>query len=422
MKIQLDKDKFEMIENAFGNIKKNKNKSANIATIRRCLKSSFSKEIEINIVENKDKNNFFIMSIYPDVSVIDQIVEAIVTEKNDDVIRKIWNGANKWIIEIDSRILDDSIVSVGEKELTALLLHEIGHMVYSNSIPQRISKVMRLEYARASIEVKKLLSDKFFRQLLRLPIIQGCLYDNYKTKSSIKSELKADFFVVKMGYADDLESVLNKLIMLSDTKKIKDIDKSSNDVYSDMKEITLFSLKTIEQFKDRKSSIVKSNLKKLLFSSPSEFVQKSIDEIQKTFFKSSEETSVTESAKMEFFEERANSLIEEMYITEFAGFGTKRLKKIDQSEIDYIQLEKNDIKSNDDKMLLISYIYSKLDIINYYISIIDSGNGKIRVPNSREELINMSRKLEKIKEEILDYRIPDTSYGLFIQYPEGYEG
>ena len=228
MKIQLDKDKFEMIENAFGNIKKNKNKSVNIATIRRCLKSSFSKEIEINIVENKDKNNFFIMSIYPDVSVIDQIVEAIVTEKNDDVIRKIWNGANKWIIEIDSRILDDSIVNVGEKELTALLLHEIGHMVYSNSVPQRISKVMRLEYARASIEVKKLLSDKFFRQLLRLPIIQGCLYDNYKTKSSIKSELKADFFVVKMGYADDLESVLNKLIMLSDTKKIKDIDKSSN--------------------------------------------------------------------------------------------------------------------------------------------------------------------------------------------------
>ena len=314
MKIDLKKERFESIENAFTDLKAKKNKSMALATIRRNLKSTFNKDIDVVVIENKNKDNFFIMSVYPDQSTIDMVVEAIVAEKSDEVIRKAWNGANKWTVEIDSRILDGSIVNVNAKELTALLLHEMGHIVYSNTIPMRISKVMRLEYARASIEVKKLLEDKLFRQILRIPIINACLYDNYKTKSNIKKELKADVFVVKMGYGEELESVLNKLIILTNSKKIRDIDKKSQEVYNDMKSVTLFSLKTVEQFKDRKASVVKQNLNKLLFSSPSDFVQKSIGEITSTFVKSVEETSVTESAKMEFFEDRANRIVDDYFM------------------------------------------------------------------------------------------------------------
>lgn len=421
MKIDLKKERFESIEKAFVDLKAGKNKSMALATIRRNLKATFGKDIDCVIIENKNKDNFFIMSVYPDQSTIDEVVEAVVSEKPDEVIRKIWNDAYKWTVEIDSRILDGSIIDVTAKELTAFLLHEMGHVVYSNSIPKRISKVMRLEYARASIEVKKLLEDKLFRQILRLPIIHSCLYDNYKTKSNIKNELKADVFVVKMGYGEDLESALNKLIILSDHKKVGDINKESQEVYSDMKSMTLFSLRTVEHFKDRKASVVKQNLKKLLFSSPSQFVQKSIGEIEDTFIKSVEETSVTESVKMEYFENKANKIVDEFFM-EFVNFGNRKLKRIDPAELDYIQLEKNNIKTNDDKMLLISYIYSKLDTVKYYISLIDSRSSKYTVPHSRDELENMAARLEKLKDEVLETRIKEVKYGLFVQYPEDYEG
>lgn len=422
MKIDLKQERFESIEGAFRNIQNKKNVPLALKTIKANLKSTFDKDITVTIVDNKTKDVFFIMSIYPDISTIDKVVEAVVDEKPDELIKSVWNSADKWTVEIDSKILYGKVIDVNARELTALLLHEIGHIVYSESIPQRISRVMRLEYSRASIEIKHILKDKLFRQVLRLPIINACLYDNYKTKSSIKKELKADFFVVKMGYGEDLDRVLTKLIMLSNSKKINQIDQTPQNVYSDMKSITLFSLSTVEQFKQRKAKIVKDNFRRLLINNPSKFIQNAIEEIENTFIKSNMETSVSESKKINFLYNKIDKIVDEMYMTEMFNFNSKQLKRIDPSEIDYIFIQKNNIKTNDDKMLLISYIYSKIDTIDYYIAIIDSNTSKYTVPHSKEFLLDIKSKLLSIKDEVLQYKIPGVNYGVYINYPEGYEG
>lgn len=424
MKIDLKKERFESIEDAFRDLQEKKNVSNALRKIKSNLKETFpDKNINITIIDNKLKKEFFIMSVFPDISTIDTIVDAIISEKNDDVIRKIWNGSDTWTVEIDSKILYEKVIDTNAKELTALLLHELGHIVYSNSIPQRISRVMRLEYARAGMHIKALMKDRLFKQILRLPIINACLYDNYKTKDMIKKELKADVFVVKMGYADELNTVLTKLIALSNTPKNAEINSDSQDVYADMKSVTLFSINTLEQFKERKTNVIKQNFKKLLLSSPSEFVQKNIEEISDKLIKSSmKDSSINESTKCMVVSNLANKIIDDMYMTEFFDNKAKRLKKFDPTDIDYIELEKNNIKSNDDKMLLISYIHTKLDTITYYLAIIDSNNSSYSVPHTRESLIAMKNKLEKLKAEIMAYKIPEPKYGLFVAYPDGYEG
>ena len=200
MKIDLKKDRFDEIDSAFAAMKESKSKRANaLKTIERNLKATFNKSIAVTIIDSGKRDNFFIMSVYPEESTLDAVVDAIISGKEDDVIKKVWSETDKWIIEIDDRVITGSIVELNSKEITSLLLHEIGHIVYSNSIPQRISKVMKLEYGRADMKLKELLKNKAFSQILRLPIIHACEYDNYRTKANIKKELKADVFVVKMG-------------------------------------------------------------------------------------------------------------------------------------------------------------------------------------------------------------------------------
>ena len=98
------------------------------------------------------------------------------------------------------------------------------------------------------------------------------------------------------------------------------------------------------------------------------------------------------------------------------------MKRIDPAELDYIALELNNIKSNDDKMMLVSYIYSKLDIIDYYIALIDSKNPKYSVPHSRESLVQMKQRLNDYRIQAINRKLPEVNYGISIQWPTGYEG
>lgn len=428
MKIVLDKDKFEAIDSAFAKLDDNRKDSAALATIRRNLKAVFQdKDIDVTIVENK--GDLFIMSVFPDESAIQTIIDAVVNEKTDEMIRKAWKSTNKWHIEIDSRIFTDKRISATSKELTALLLHEMGHIVYSNSIPQRISKVMRLEYARANIETKTALKDKLFNCILKLPILNACVFDNYKTKDNIKKELQADVFVVKMGYGEELNTVLQKMLVASNDPKIKEVNQTPQQVYSDMKSVTLFSIKTVEELKQRKTALVKANLKKLMFNSPSKFIQNAISSIETAFIKGGS-GAVTESVKAEYIAKKFAAITESVHNSYLADseyymerLFVKKLARIDPATLAYIELEKNNIKNNDDKMMLVSYIYSKIDMIDYYITIIDNNVPKYIVPHSKSALLDMKKQMLRLKDEIIAFKLPEVNYNVYVSgYPAGYEG
>ena len=421
LKIELSKEKFENIDVAFDKLLENRSDSASIKSIERSLKSIFpDKKISVAVVENKIKSNFFIMSVYPDQKTIDTVIKAIVDNKDNDYIREIWNGSDTWHIEIDSKILDNSIVRVTSKELTALLLHELGHIVYSNSNPQTISRVMKLEFARAGVNVKAAMKHDVFSQVLEIPILLACQFDNYKTSNNIKKELKADVFVVKMGYIDELDRILTKIIASSDYKKNLDINKNANDMYSDMKTATLFSLQTISDLKDRKSAIVRKKFSDMVLASPSVVVNKSIDKLTTSLVKG----NINESFESNVALNRYNELkrIEESAITAFLK-NRNMLKKIESSDIGYIDIKRSEIRDDTDKSIVLAYAYNKLDTVNYYMAIIDSNNTKFIVPHSKEELIKMQNIILGLIEDINKTRTGDMkTYGLDIRYKVGYDG
>lgn len=425
MKIDLKKERFEAIDHAFARLLEKSSDKGPLTAIETNLRATFHKNISVDVIPHKDEDDLFLMSVYPDEDTVNEVVRAIVDEGSDGAIRKIWNGADKWFVEIDKRILSGaSDLEFNSKELTALLLHEVGHIVYSNSIPQRISRIMRMEYARANIGTKQLLKDKVFSQILSIPILSACLYDNYRTKDKIKEELKADVFAVKMGYGDELESALNKLISTSTARPANQVNVDSGKVYSDMKSITKYSIETIENLKERKKSIAKSNFKKLLMDSPSKYLSDAIGKVQDLLVKSSVD-AIPDDMKMERVADRMDGIVdaffESTYMTE-GLLGKKKLQKIDPKIPDMIKIQIDGLKSNDERALLVSYIHDKISMVDYYLEILETGNPKYEIYNTKEELVRMKNKLEDYLKAVMEKKIPEFSYRFYVQYPEGFEG
>lgn len=107
----------------------------------------------------------------------------------------------------------------------------------------------------------------------------------------------------------------------------------------------------------------------------------------------------------------------------YEKFGVKKLKKIPMDTIAYIQIETESIKDSNDKMMIASYCCSKIEIVEWYIELIDVGSNKYVVPHTRPYLENMRTQLLACYKKILATPIPKKDGSIItIQYPKGYEG
>ena len=408
MKININKEKFNDIENSFTRLKENESEVNALSKISDALSSLTGKTIVVNTIRPESKNqDCFVMSVYPDESVIDAIVDAILTEKNDSILGQLWNSSSKWNIEIDTRILSKD-VGLDEKELTALLLHEVGHIIYSNTIPFRIAKVLRFEFAKVNMLSKALIKDSFFKKLLYFPILNAC--NSTKNKNSIKEEIKSDKYSAQAGYGVPLSTAMDKIIIFMGNTSADD----------EMKELTDFVFDSITSLQNRQNKLVRRNMLTMIASTPSVFAKKMITPFVNSLHGGA--GAVTENVKDTFIENKIAKITDDFYASEAFFNRLKKLKRIDPADIDYIALELNNIKSNDDKMMIVSYIYNKIDTIDYYIALIDSENPRYIIPHSRDALVAMRDRLDKYRMAAINRKLPEVNYGISIQFPTGYDG
>lgn len=408
----MDKNSMILIENSFKVLKENPNSISALEILTKSAEDIFSYKFTINMIDAVHGSPIFFMSVYPDRSTIDKIVDAI-SKNESNMILKLWKQTKEWTIEIDKRILNTSIMDLSERELTAIFCHEIGHVSQSNSIPNRLITILQYEIAKASISSKSLIKDRFFQKILSLPIINACMGGSHD-KSSIKEEIKADKFVKSMGYQNDLISVFKKY------KSCKDI----SDEDKDMKKMTSFSLDALNQFKRRETAMLEYTINEMIKDCNSIYAESVLNEIKYDFFFENEDSSVTKEKRLNFLYERAEKLEEEFIATEFFGLGKRNLKKIDPTEIDYISIKIQDIKTSADKMMLVSYIHSKLDIVEYYIALYNNPKQarKYNIPYSIRELEDLRNHLKSLIAETINMKLPDKNNGLLVAWADGYEG
>ena len=102
----------------------------------------------------------------------------------------------------------------------------------------------------------------------------------------------------------------------------------------------------------------------------------------------------------------------------------KKLKKIPYDLVSYIQIETEAIEDANDKMMISSYCLHKLEVVNWYLQLLEEGSEKYIVPQSKEKLESIRDQLMACHKEIMSTKISKSSKRplLDIKYPPGYEG
>lgn len=419
MRVNLNKDKCKAIEGAFMVLQNDCKNLDAVKVIKKTLEESFDGyTFNVSITDSSLSKNSdtYIMSIYPENSTIDKIISAVLSNKETDAIKKIWETNKVWTIEIDDQVINKTQDKFSEQELTAMLIHEIGHVVYSNSLTNKLSTIFRYEITKTSMNNQMLIkNDKIFRSIMSLPILDVCISDSKKDLKSIKEEIKADSFVKKVGYQKELESVLTKMIKMTKNNTLND----------KLVKGTKFSNDILSAFQQRKDNIAKHSLLSLREGCNSKYITNFIDNLVESVFEDSKTSnSLINGRKLEYMHERADKAVNNQLVLEFFNLGGKQLKKIDTNEIDYIAVKIEMIKSESDKLMVISYTNSKIDLVDYYISICKDPklSKKYYVPYTLNELYDIKKRLLQLKEEAFKFRIPERNKHILVSWPSGYEG
>lgn len=110
------------------------------------------------------------------------------------------------------------------------------------------------------------------------------------------------------------------------------------------------------------------------------------------------------------------------------GFITRRpkkLKQIPRDIIPYISIEMNSIQDTNDQAMLSGYTCAKLELVDFYLNVIDTNDDRYIVPHNRQYLVNMQTELNKLLSQILRIRPinrNDRVWRVNVNYPEDWRG
>lgn len=166
---------------------------------------------EVLYTVNNDKL-FFGMRVYPVID-SDNVIDIISDDKP--------KAFDKYFLEFDSKLFDP-MLGLDEKEITAILLHEIGHIVYDTYGIDAVRRNIDVYFTNTGDYINPRINESYKE------VIAYAIKDAVVKSASIfckfgNEENIADAFVASCGYGPYLESGFRK-ILRSTSYLNKDVD------------------------------------------------------------------------------------------------------------------------------------------------------------------------------------------------------
>ena len=113
------------------------------------------------------------------------------------------------------------------------------------------------------------------------------------------------------------------------------------------------------------------------------------------------------------------------FSNEYEKWGVKKLKKIPPDLIAYIEIEGESATNADTRFMIVSFAYSRIELIEWYIELLEVGSKKYIVPHDKPYLINMRTAILAAIKKIMSRPLPKPDRPIISiaeGYPLGYEG
>ena len=437
----------ELIENTFSDYMIGKiNEKAFLSKLETALDNlpfNSEKSFSVNISKNKSMGkDFFGFNVFPEIDKLEGICNKIA---NDDVkfkdIVKRWRSIKEWEIVIDSLVFDRSFIAFNPKELTAMLLHEIGHVTQSDEPIE--------QFYRAYLESKSRLknADKVSKKVLyilyTIPLAVACTSRRWvNDKNEIKLEISADKSLIETGYAEHLINAFDKIIKASGS-----INRSEDMNYREIESnVEWANMNIIDVIKRRDK--LKDSLYYKAIQTNSGYIQALCARIlnflgvrmrerytgavaESCMLNELINGEITLETHVPFYDIKKFGQIEARIIREQnalevaneAFFNKRKNSKVnipDEYDLDRIYVAIDDIQNNYDKVYVLDLIYEQIEKLNDFEEAIsmDETKSKKWAPKIEE----MRQRLATLRKTVLSKNIAKKEYKVFVKYPEGYEG
>lgn len=373
---------FNTMEKIIGNIKIDKSRPSHLKDLKNELNKFFNDSIceDVLFTENNDKM-FFGMCVLPRLRNGREII---------DIVEGKHARFTRYYLELDSKLFNPSL-GITTKELTAILLHEVGHVVNNRVICNGISKEINYYISKegVTLDYNEIMNHYKFYHIGVLRAIRklGSIFEKNK------EEFIADEFVVKCGYGSELESVYDKII------SNRDIVQSP----SENKLMALFwTISVNGQLKKRKKAIIGALEESKYGEGSSLFNRKYNDTINSL-----------KRIKINFTNESNENvesiLNESSFIKKIKFSGIKSL----EDDLYEFKIKINMIGNNNEALDILRSINMRINLIEEYINSYSNLN-----KNEIDRLHDLSNKYKFIRDEMIRTGNYDKrTYGLFVKYP-----
>ena len=408
------------IEQCFRNIQHDKDVDKNIRLIENSIKREFDIKTSITIIEN-DKQ-FFGMCVYPAISEMEMLTTALLNNsdenkklnfKNLEKIHADIMDRSTIMIEVDSILLYDHNLNATAGEITAILLHEIGHIIASNSTVNKMRRAKEYMLTKFDSQtrrvVKEVPASKHLFNLVTLQIF------SHQLNIQLIKEKEADEVARKVGYGDELVSILNKLIA---NGKGSEIRKSDKEIEKDVEMSIDWVVTNIKELEYRKNRLDKS-FKLLKLSSPSKHYRNCVDAIHRHVYKDIDTNNRKPELVAEAFMLSALRN-KKMKAPSGAVDSSGRVRKLLSRDLDIYRAELERVNSVDEKIFLLERLHDLMDNAEYALYMLKEDPR--RVMQSETTILQYIESLQDLIRQCSERKTCRDKYGLYIKYPADYEG
>lgn len=342
--------------------------------------NKFFKDSTCNIVlytENYDKL-FFGMCVIPNLN--SDIINSILKDQNP-----ICNRVSSYILEIDSKLLDLGLTA---KELVAVLLHEVGHLVNNSEPLREVQNYYNMYMTKNNLTINFTYLNKH-SELFEYAI-QDAIRNITSLFKKTNEEIIADEFSIYCGYGKELESAYKKIISKAITINSSVPNKLVTlqwvlRIYNQLGIQRLYAIKTLNKcIQLSGSKIEKDRMSRLALSlnkiKPNHMIEESVNLFKKT-----------------------NEIYKNVL--------QKDIKRLEDDLYEFNLRVKN-VDEHEEALTLMRQINSRLNILEDHVS---SGNLN---PNEKERWYDLINKYRTLREELSKKTTYDDKYyGLFVQLP-----
>lgn len=357
---------------------KNDQSSSRLRAIKDELNRFFKDSVcrEVIFTKNYDKM-FFGMCVMPYLDG-DTAIE-IITNNNKKRI-------TSYFIEIDSKLLELDLTA---KELVAVLLHEVGHLVNDSRPIEEVRNALNIYLGKNNDHL--VITDSIhYRDLLAY-----ALKDSLRKVTSLffkeDEEIIADEFAVACGYGPELESAYSKIVRKSGT--------INRDVRNKLL-VMQWTLRIYKDIKIRRIGAIRTlNRAKSLSSSTLE--KREIVTISNAINQIDDDALIQESTN--FLMRKTNEI--------YKNFKYKGMRSLEDDLYEYNLRVKN-VDDQEDALMVLRQINLRLAMIDDYMM-----TEKLS-ESERERWDKLRVKYQMVRDELSKRKVYDGKYyGLFVQTP-----